>query len=106
MSTENHHLPPVCQNSAGEWVVDHTELQNQLESSLSDLALENSRLTQQLIELRAERDCLVERLRGSPELREVVRDLKQILRDLDDGLPAMSRRRLERLLRRLDTENL
>jgi len=77
---------------------------DQLESGLSDMALENARLTQQLVELRAENLTLVERLRGSPEMRETVGALKQMLRDLDDGLPAMSRRRLERLLRRLDVE--
>ena len=59
-------------------------------------------MSEELANLRAERDALAERLRGSPELRETVAALKQILRDLDDGLPEMSRRRLERLLRRLD----
>jgi hypothetical protein len=61
-------------------------------------------LHDQLRECRAERDALATRLRGSPEMRETIGALKQMLRDLDDGLPEMSRRRLERLLRRLDIE--
>lgn len=56
----------------------------------------------QLLDMRAQRDSLAERLRGSPEMREVVSELRQMLRDLDNDLPGHSRRRLERLLRRLD----
>ena len=52
--------------------------------------------------LRTERNVLLERLRGSPEMREVVCEIKQLKRDLDDHLPGACRRRLERLLRRLD----
>ena len=61
-------------------------------------------LHEQLDVMRAENACLAERLRGSPEMRETVRELRQCLRDLDDGLPLHSRRRLERLVIRLDLE--
>jgi len=61
-------------------------------------------LTIALRECRAENLALAERLIGSPEIREITGALRQMLRDLDDGLPEMSRRRLERLLRRLDVE--
>ena len=68
------------------------------------LTCERDDAVNQLTDLRAENLALVERLRGSPEMREVIRELKQVLRDLDDELPGLSRRRLERLLRRLDVE--
>jgi len=52
--------------------------------------------------LRAERNALVERLRQTPDLRQVIGELRIILHLLDQGYSASAETNLTDLLRRLD----
>ena len=70
------------------------------------LELTNSPLIGRLRELQAENNCLAERLRGSPEMRDIVRELRRIQDNIALGHPLHAQALTEQLLRRLDVENL
>jgi hypothetical protein len=69
---------------------------------MSKPIMDESDIADELANLRAERNALVERLRLQPTVREIAGELRGVLTELADGLPNRARLKLAQLLRRLD----
>ena len=69
---------------------------------IADLQRERDQLAAMNAELRAERDALAERLRQTPDTRDIIGHLRAIRMELQSIAWADARRRVADLLRRLD----